>query len=305
MNAQTQTNGRTGSLSTKAMLASVSISQWTARKLDKGATRDIAADAGASSDAVALHKRLLKKTALARIASSAGAARNLFYELTLPWLDDGARILPAGNFYRYRDAMADCRHEFEAAVAEFLSTYDAAVASHIEESKRELGQLWKASDYPSRDDVARKFSFGFRILPFPDAGDFRVDLSAGQLEDIRREIEADTRSALDGAVQDTWKRVADVCSAMVERLGAYQPAQGSEKAVGVFRDSLVENVRGLVDLLPALNLTGDATLAAITERMKESLCQFDAKELRESDNARAKVAKEAKAILDDVADYLA
>ena len=288
-------------LTTRAMLASVSISQWTARKLDKQATREVAENNDAQQGVGAYHKSLVGKESLAKVATASSAARTAFYGLTLPWLDDGARILPAGNFYRFRDAMDDCRRQFESAVSEFMSDYDAAIRA----AETRLGRLFRATDYPTREEVARRFAFSFRILPFPDAADFRVDIGEAQLDDIRREIEADTKSALDGAVKDAWRRIADVCGAMVDRLSAYKPAmEKGDKATGVFRDSLVTNVRDLVDLLPALNLTGDSVMRDIAERMRIELCTFDAGELRESDHVRAKVAREAQAILDEVSDYL-
>ena len=293
---------RQANLSTRAMLANLAISQWTARKLDKDATAQVANENGAAPDVGAYHKRLVGKDAIAKIATAAGAARTSFYALTLPWLDDGARILPAGNFYRFRDAMDTARREFESAVDTFLREYDSA----IDTARRDLGDLFKSTDYPDRAEVRRRFAFGFRILPFPDASDFRVDIGESQLDDIRREIESDCRSALDGAVKDAWQRIATVCGAMADRLSAYKPAAApGDKAQGIFRDSLVQNVADLVELLPALNVTGDSAMTAICERMRVELTTFGAAELRDSDHARAKVAAEAKAILDEVSDYLA
>jgi hypothetical protein len=91
---------------------------------------------------------------------------------------------------------------------------------------------------------------------------------------------------------------------MAEKLKAFKPAQGGDRAEGIFRDSLVENVRELVAVLPSLNITGDPTLAAVAARM-EALCRDDADELRDNAAARASVAAEADAILADVGQFLA
>ena len=82
---------------------------------------------------------------------------------------------------------------------------------------------------------------------------------------------------------------------MAERLKAYKPAvRKGDTTEGQFRDSLVENVRSLVGLLPAFNLTGDDLLADITARMERDLCSLDASELRDDAKARKAVARASK-----------
>ena len=84
-------------LSTRAMLSGLTIRQWTARKLDKRVTAEVAATHGTDSHVGRYNKSLVAKESLAAIVAAANAARALHYARTLPWLDDGARILPAGG----------------------------------------------------------------------------------------------------------------------------------------------------------------------------------------------------------------
>jgi hypothetical protein len=155
-------------------------------------------------------------------------------------------------------------------------------------------------------ELRERFSLRVRTLPMPDASDFRVDIADAQARMIRDEIERDSRAALETAMGDAWKRVADVCSRMVERLQAYKPAAASgERASGIFRDSLVENVRDLVSVLPSFNLTNDPTLAVITSRLESDLCSHSAEELRDDSRLRDETARAAQSILDDVSAYLA
>ena len=55
------------SLSSRAMLCSLSISMWSARKHDPDASQEIAQRHGAQADAGRYHKVLLPKAALAEI----------------------------------------------------------------------------------------------------------------------------------------------------------------------------------------------------------------------------------------------
>jgi hypothetical protein len=288
-------------LSSRAMLASVKISAWSARRVDKRVTAETNAAHYAAPDAGRYNKTLLAKDALAAITSAASAARLKHYALTLPWLDDGARILPAASYDTYADSMRDLRATFDAAVADFIAAYPA----FITDARHRLGAMFNADDYPAPDDIASRFAFSTRVLPMPDARDFRVDVGDAAAAAIRDDIERATVEALAGAQRDCFQRVADVVGHMAEKLAAYKPAaRDGARVEGIFRDSLIANVRDLADALPALNITGDSTLSAIAERMAR-LCEADADTLRQSDTLRADTAARAAAILSDVESYLA
>lgn len=287
-------------LSSRAMLAGLHVTQWTARKMDKGATANLHASTGAAHDAGRYNKALIAGSALAEIQKAATAARDLHYTRTLPWLDSGARILPAEGYATYSAEMRTLRIEFEAAVERFCANYEA----HRDAAAARLGSMFDATEYPPLTDIRRRFSFGIRILPMPAATDFRVELANGQADLIRAEIEESAREALREAMADAWTRISTVVGTMAEKLRAYKPATPLTKAEGIFRDSLVSNVAELVELLPAFNLTGDARLAEVIERMRD-LCAVPATTLREDEAARSETADMAAAILADVSAYLA
>ena len=69
------------SLSSRAMLCSLSISMWSARKHDPDASEEIAARHGAQSDSGRYHKVLLPKQALAEIQKIVSEARQEHYLL--------------------------------------------------------------------------------------------------------------------------------------------------------------------------------------------------------------------------------
>ncbi len=288
-------------LASRAMLCGLTIRQWSARRLDRKVTDEVNASHGAAADAGRYNKALVAKDALAGIVTAANAARSLHYARTLPWLDEGARILPAAGFEAYSNAMRDLRHAFEAAVAAFVAAYP----SYVDDARLRLNGMFDPADYPDAADIADRFAFGVRILPVPDASDFRVDLADAQAAEIRAAIESAARDALANATRDAWQRVAEVTGRMVERLNAYKPGGATGRAENVFRDSLVENVRELASILPGLNLTNDPALSRIAERMESDLCQHDAADLRDSDVLRRDTAKAAAAILAEVSDFLA
>jgi hypothetical protein len=288
-------------LSCRAMLANLSITQWTARKLDRKVTDETNRTHGAAADAGRFNKCLIAQSSLSAIVTAANAARSSHYDLTQPWANDGSRILSVALHDKYADRMRKHRADFERALDEFMPAYP----SLVQESRVRLGAMFNPADYPEESAIRSRFTFSHSLFPVPDAADFRVDMGQAQLELIRAEIQAASNAALAGAMRDAWDRVADTVGHMVQRLNDYKPATDGQKATGIFRDSLVENVRSLVDILPGLNITQDSKLAAVTNRMRDSLCRHDADVLRESDVIRDRVRTEADAILADVSAFMA
>lgn len=286
-------------LSCRAMLASLHVTQWTARKIDRKATADVHERNAAQSDAGRYNKLLIAKEALAEVTACVSEARSAHYAMTQPWLDEGGRILAAGHFAKYAERQRAIRDRFEAAADRFVASYDVFVQA----ARARLGDLFDGADYPSSRLIRSKFAYRSVVLPVPTAGDFRVGLSQGQADQVRAEIEESTREALQRAQKDAWTRIADVTSRVVDRLTAYRPAVGEGKAEGVFRDSLVENIRDLVDVLPGFNLTGDPAMASVTERLKV-LTLEDASALRNNESLRKGTAELAADILAEVSDYL-
>lgn len=287
-------------LASKAMLSNVRISTWSARKVDKAVTQEINSDKGAAADAGRYNKSLLDKKALEPIMKIQSEARALHYRLTLPWQDDGARILPAMAFIDYKSQLETIGRKFETAVDEFISGYD----TEREAAKTRLGKMFNDQDYPTKSEVRRKFGFEVIINPVPSGDDFRVSMGEAQAEMIKAEIEARAAANLQDAMKDLYRRIGEVCERMAETLKNYKPARGDEKAQGIFRDSLVTNVIDLAGVLPTLNIASDPHLAAIADRMKANLTKYDANALRENSRVRSEVAEEAQAILDDIADFI-
>jgi hypothetical protein len=289
-------------LASRAMLRGVRISLWDGRKLDKQVSAEVTQAKGAKSDAGRFNKQLVPLESLARLKAAANACRAVHGRYTLPWTDNGLDILPAASVMAYDSEMSKARIEWEAAVESFCAVYPSLVDS----APARLGDLFNATEFPTVAEVRERFSMRIRTLPMPDSSDFRVDMSEAQARQIRTEIEANAREALDTAMRDAWQRVSDVCARMVERLTAYKPATSrGEKTEGRFTDSLVENVRDLVSVLPSFNLTNDPALSDVCGRMKAELCTFEAQELRDDSRLREQTAKAAESILADVSAFLA
>ncbi|MEM9899371.1 MAG: hypothetical protein AAF742_08345 [Pseudomonadota bacterium] len=288
------------SVASIAMLASLEIHQWTARKHDKAVSDAIAKEKASSERAGRYNKSLIDPGSLAEIQKVANAARAAHYTNTLPWSDTGWRILPTANYVDYSTQMTGFKEAFAEKVRAFLQRYP----DDIKRAKEFLGELYNPDDYPVASVLNKKFSFDINFGPVPKGEDFRVTLSEGAVKLIRADIEARLESASADAMKDLWNRVHLVLTNMRDKLRAYQPGSEGMRTQGVFRDTLIGNMEQLIELLPKLNLLNDPQLEAIRVRMAEELSGLEANTLREDHVLRREASDTADSILKTMADYL-
>jgi hypothetical protein len=265
----------------RAMLAAVHISIWTAVKHDRKISRDVASQHGAHRDAGRYNKQLLRGAdKLDDLRTLAGQIRQYFYKITLPWSDEGFRLLPS-NFYF--DLMARMR-EFESRFEEGVDSFLAVYPQYIDQVRPELNGLFREEDYPTAEKLREKFGVKLEILPIPSGGDFRVQMSAEEQARVSREIDANVRQSLTRGTEDLWKRLREVVSHMVDRLNEPESR---------FHASLVTNVVDLAEILPRLNVNGDAELNRFAEQIRQRLCNHSAQDLKKHDLLRVTAATDA------------
>ena len=85
----------------KAMLVRLSVSMWTARRYDRKVSDQAAADFAAKNDAGRYNKMLVAQDAISRMTKIVSEVRDWHYTHTLPWQDDGQRILTATYYLDY------------------------------------------------------------------------------------------------------------------------------------------------------------------------------------------------------------
>lgn len=277
-------------LSKKAMLVTLNISVWTARKLDKKVTKEVAQKHGNDEKLGRYNKNLLASDDIESIQKVATESRQFHYDNTLPWQDKGGRILPSANYMQYSERLREFKAEFERRVQAFVEKYPGLVI----EAKDALNGLYNANDYPSPVNIASLFNFEVEVSPLPSASDFRVELREDEADEIRKDIEQKCEGRAKAAMDDLFHRLHDAVSHMHERLA-------DEKAS--FHNSLVDNIRELVDILPRLNVTADPALTKLVEDAKGSLCVYDPETLRKDKGHRATVACAAKAMIDKLNSY--
>ena len=103
-------------LTEKAILVKLSIKQWSTSRFDKEVTATANKHYNAQDGAGRYTKVLIARDAITEIRKSANEARTFHYENTLPWKDDGYRMLPSANYMDYTQAIRALKNKFEKAV---------------------------------------------------------------------------------------------------------------------------------------------------------------------------------------------
>lgn len=274
------------SLQTQAMLITLSVSCWTARKQDKKVAAEVEASHNAK-DAGRYNKLLVDKVHLDPLMNYAGQIRSYHYKMTLPWMDNGARLLPSRLFMEYSANIRSMKAHYQTLVNDFITKYDATLR---QDARQRLGTMYDANDYPEGYQLRAKFDVETDVAPVPDGQDFRVDVGDAERTRIGREIADKVAERQAAAQRDAWVRVRETVALIQLRLSA-------DKAR--IHDSLIDNARDLSRLLPGLNVSEDPQMDRVCSAITERLL-IDPQTLRNSRTARVRVASAAAEILEMV-----
>lgn len=291
MNYMTNTQPDTvAGIARAAMLVDLNIAIYSGRKQDKHTQSEVTAAKGsASKKAASVYKNLFAECKeLDAITKFQARARAEHYRLTMPWNDQGARLLPTAALLDYQQTMGRYQSEFQLLVDAFLDKYDTLVAS----AAFQLGTLFDRDEYPSRVQVARRFRMDVAFTPLPTAGDFRLDIESEVQRELVQQYERRLEAQVSQATQDAWDRLYKALSRMSDRLVVEE--DGKKR---VFHDTLVTGAQELCELLTVMNITNDPKLESARRQLEGVLSGVTPKELREEDGTRIQTKQKVDAIL--------
>jgi hypothetical protein len=276
----TQTEKPIAGVARSAMMVDLNIAVYSGRKQDKSTQAEVTNSKGSGSKkAASVYKNLFAECKeLEAITKFQARARAEHYRLTLPWSDQGARLLPTAALLEYQQVMGRYKTEFERLVDAFLDKYDTLVAG----AAFQLGTLFDRNEYPSRGKVAQRFRMDTSFTPLPTGGDFRLDVESDVQRQLVEQYEAKLDAQLKAANQDSWTRLYNAISRLSDRLTV-----GEDGKKRTFHDTTVTNAVDLCELLQVMNITGDPALTKASRKLEEVLSGVTPKELREEDSTRA------------------
>lgn len=281
-------------ISERAMLTSVRMKLWAGERIDRATTDEITNAKRAEADAAKVVKRLVPSAYIKPLRSQAERIRHTWHQNTLPWRNDGARILATAGFTDFMDKMQAPISRYNELADKFAEQYPVLLTG----ASMRLGDFFDLSDYPAPDSVRSLFSVEVDFEPIA-ANDWRVELDEDQMRYLRSKVSDQLNDGLATAMQDLVDRVREVVERLHDRCEAY----GQDENARGLRTEVVDSVAKLADTIPKLNVTGDPAIEAIAATLKDRLTRYSAEELRATPALRTTVVTEARSILDTLSEY--
>jgi hypothetical protein len=135
----------TSGLSSRAMLVDLNLRQWAAGKTDREVSREVAERHGSEDGMGHFYKNLFRSGALSKVRTAFARAADEHRKRTLPWLDNGSRVLTNAGYLGYMAAMRKAKLDIEAALEEFYRDYPRLK----DEARAALNGLYRDDDYPT------------------------------------------------------------------------------------------------------------------------------------------------------------
>ena len=100
------------SISSSAMLVDFGVSQWTAKKKDRKASSEVTSGNNAEAGVANVIKSILgDSTELTEIGQLTSKMRIAHQQASLPWSDNGTRLLPTEQYFSYHNRMTEYKAE--------------------------------------------------------------------------------------------------------------------------------------------------------------------------------------------------
>ena len=281
------------------LLVKVTVKKFGNSRQDKEASLKAADDHNASTDVVKVNKKLLNSPVISALSKVQGQITNGPVSVfTLPWEEKSWRLIERNVIQKFEGKLKEHFDKFE----EYKSELEKDIDKVLERARQDLGDLFRESDFPSKQEIVDAYSISveYRGLSRDNTNDVRFGPSPEWVQAQQEQAEKLTEQRIQRSLETVHNTVIDSLDHLIDRLNAH----GVKKAGGTrkqsFNDSMIDQLNTLAEILPSLNITGDARLTRASNELLTKLSGLDPNELRENKSLRESVAKTAEQIKDDL-----
>jgi hypothetical protein len=280
----------------QACLVSLNMGKFGIKKKDKKATTAAVEKFRVKEGSVEATKFIIADRHLDEIDKLQGEMRTYHYQATIPYgRTKGLSILPTKMVADYMQFVSDLTARHHTAVDKFMQLYPALKAEAEIDLHGTVDGLFDSGDYPLASTVRNKFYVETHVYPIPEGSDLHIQIDQEDLQRMQDEIEENMRTSQKSAYEDLWKRVYKVVSNVKDKM-----KQGPDGKFPIYRDSLIDHVRDMAEMLPKLNFMEDPELSMMANRLQKELGRYNPAELRDNEHLRKEAFEKADAILTKV-----
>ena len=225
-------------------------------------------------------------------------AGNTFRAMAGPW--DTAK----GGFWIISTAglpgLQTVMDQLEVTHDDLVNKFIKVLPQILTQAEAKSGDLWDRNLIPCEDKIREKFVFSFdTAIIEPDADNVMLVLDKKRHKAIVEKTRAVEQERFTALTDHTHAKVRSELNEMLAHMREFGDDIKGSKRKRSFKNSMVERMRALAALLPALNIHGDMKLQKLAGEITKHLTLVSAEELRgnkadEGDN-RTDEAREADA----------
>jgi hypothetical protein len=274
------------------MLVQLTMKSKSFTKLDREVSNEVNLQKGAALDASRTNKQLIDKDALKAIKKTQAQCKIYHDHMTLPYVDRGPRLLPTLKYLEYTEKMNGYINDIEIAKNDFLEHYN----DYVEEQRVRLGEMFKANDYPDVSAIREAFGASITFYPLPDSSQL-VKLAGVNKQDmakIKKQVKQSLEEKTKEAMAEVWNRVY---TAIKKLHGALTREKGK------LHQSLVDTLVEFIELIPALNITGDKNLNKVVKQIQKDLVNYDMKVYKAAPDLKQDTADKAEKLMKQMEAY--
>ena len=229
---------------------------------------------------------VLDKTVTKIVGKIASAARTWLNHNAAVYDDTGWRMIRNSQFEKIRTQLEAYKLEFMEAVNEnIISKYDAL----REQAVYDLGGRFDMIGFPSKDELASRYTFEVKTQMVTDPDDVRCShLPQSTIDEIK--------GGNNAVAVNNQKKILDLLKHIAKHIK--ETLSDPDKK---FKNSLITNIHDAIDVVPSLNFTNDPTITQMAARLKKDLSGFSPDDLRKDPEVRKEAAAKAGTMLDDLA----
>lgn len=222
---------------------------------------------------------------LASIKGVINEARAFHYSITLPapkaW--GTAAFISNALVPVYRETMTKFEIKLDGLKTHLRNEWDSMKRS----AKQALGAAYNDSDYDDIEAVVDGCYIKINFRPVPSA----KDVTHPTLGFIREAVEHESAAAYDAAIANLWGKLLESVKAAKDNLTKLTPQDGR------FRVEWLTNLRELLPVLRELNISKDPKFDELADEASKLLA-YEATELKQSVDKRARLAEQAQRLHD-------
>lgn len=287
------------SLATSSLLVAVDVSVWTGSKQDRVISDEVTTAKNADKNAGRFVKHLLADDPDHKaVLNYRQTVYNWLQRDTYDW-SGLQRILPVINLPDFMKKYTAHEAAFNVLVENFLAKYPSIVSDMAFKAAGGMGDMFRREDYPSADQLRRKFSINLYTSEVP-MSDYRCGIASDLAEDLHKNYEKQTGRLIDEIVS----KQAEQFAAVMESISHCTDSEivtdknGEQKVKRrKIYEATINRALELCDTFRTFNLTADVKLEEARESLEKALRGVTVEQLRESDTVREQVKTEVDDIL--------